>query len=212
MQSSRHLRQAAALRRPFQIVRLTAALAAVVLLASAAPARAQSEEAATRARVWELGGRLSLAALGVANGSPQAAVQKVYDGAKELGASLGVTVPPLPERPLDRAGANTVALDYLLRDAGAPLAASIGSTYGADHAALFEVAVKSTLLLLLYTPGDPEGLEVAGLLRTRAPDAGLPERFWQPVVAKIEGRAPFDDVKAAVSALQGDVRRYLKGE
>src|SRR4051812_35153611 len=100
---------------------LVAALVAA-LAATAVAAPAQAPAPSTRERVWELGGKLSLAALGAANGAPAASVDRVFQSAKEIAASLGVDVPPLPERSLDKAKANADTLGYLLRDAGAPIA------------------------------------------------------------------------------------------
>ena len=191
------------------MVRRTAALfAALALLSVTVGAQTES----TRARVWELGGKLSLAAVAAANNLPKPTVDKVFASAQEIAASLGVEVPPLPERKLDRAEARAATLAYLLRDVGAPVASRLSSTYGPDHAALFEVAVKSNLLLLLYGPGEPESKTIADLIRKRAPDARLPEALWSDLPAKIDARATYDDIKAAIQKMQGDVRHYLRAE
>lgn len=185
----------------------------VLLLASTASAgQPPQATTSTRERVWELGGRLSLAAIAAANGAPAAAVNKVYQSAQELGTGLGVEVPPLPERVLDKAKSNADARAYLLRDAGATIAGKLGAAYGADHSALFEVAVKSNLLLLLYLPGDQDSMTIADVIKRRAADARLPEEVWRDLVAKIEGRATFDVVKDAVTKMHGDVRRLLGAE
>jgi hypothetical protein len=195
-----------------RIRRLPLAAAIVAALAAAAAAPAQTPEPSTRERVWELGGKLSLAALGAANGAPAASVDRVFQSAKQIGTSLGIDVPALPERSLDKSKANADALHYLLREAGAPIAEKLGSTYGADHSALFEVAIKSNLLLLLYNPGEQEGKTIAEVIRKRAPDAKLPEGLWHDVPAKIDAGAPFDDVKSAVAKMQSDVRKSLAAE
>jgi hypothetical protein len=196
--------------RNLRLPLLAAFVAALAATAVAAPAQAPA--ASTRARVWELGGKLSLAALGAANGAPAASVDRVFQSAKELAAGLGVDVPPLPERSLDKSKANADALGYLLKDAGAPIAEKLGSTYGADLSALFEVAVKSNLLLMLYSPGEQEGKTIADLIRRRAPDAKLPEELWRDVPTKIAAGAYFDDVKSAVAKMQSDVRKFLAAE
>ena len=192
--------------------RMRVGLAAMLVLLSASATPAAQATTSTRERVWELGGRLSLAAIAAANGAPVAAVDKVYQSAKDLAAGLGVEVPPLPERVLDKSKANADALAYLLREAGASIAGKLGSTYGPDHSAIFEVAVKSNLLLLLYAPGEQEAITIADVIRKRAPDARLPEELWRDVVAKVEGRATFDVVKNAVTKMHGDVRRFLNAE
>jgi hypothetical protein len=195
-------------------IALTVAIAVAVaaLAAVPAPAAPQAAEPSTRARVWELGGKLSLAAVAAANAMPKPTVDKVFADAQKLGASLGVDVPALPERKLDRAEAQADALGYLLRDAGSPVAGRLGTTYGPDHAALFEIAVKTNLLLMFYSPGDTQSTTIAELVRKRAPDARLPDALWRDLPAKIEARASYDVVKAAVQKLHGDVRRHLRTE
>ena len=192
---------------------VTRAVLVLCLAAAAAPALAQSpQQPSTRARAWELGGKLSLAAVGLASNALPSTVQKVFDSARELVKGLGVDVPLLPERELDRTQTQALVMKYLLADAGAPIAGHLGATYGGDHSALFEVSVKSTLLLLFYTPGGQEGAEVATVIRKSAVDARLPEGLWQPLVAKIEARASFDEVKVGITDLQNGVRRHLAEE
>lgn len=184
----------------------------MVLVTMSGSALASPPPASTRARSWELGGKLSLAAIALASPALPSTVQKVFAGARDIGSGLGVDVPALPERELDRSQTQGLVMKYLLADAGAPIAGKLGSTYGGDHAALFEVAVKSTLLLLFYSPGAPEGAEVVTVIRKRAVDARLPESLWQPLVAKIEAKASYDDVKAAVTDLHNAVRKHLSEE
>lgn len=192
---------------------VTRAVVLLCLVTLVAPALARPpQQQSTRARAWELGGKLSLAAIGLASPALPSTIQKVFASAKEIGAGLGVDVPALPERELDRTQTQSLVMKYLLADAGAPIAGKLGSTYGGDHSALFEVAVKSSLLLLFYTPGGPEGAEVATVIKKRAVDARLPEGLWQPLVAKIEARATFDEVKTAVTDLHNGVRRHLAEE
>ena len=193
-------------------VRIALLIVVASLAALPAPAAPQAAESSTRSRVWELGGKLSLAAVAAANAMPRPTVDKVFASAKEIGASLGVDVPPLPERKLDRAEAQADALGYVLRDAGSPIASRLGSTYGADHAALFEIAVKTNLLLMFYAPGDAQSKTIADLVRKRAADARLPEELWRDLPARIDARASFDVVKAAVQKMHGDVRRHLRAE
>jgi hypothetical protein len=198
--------------RNLRLPLVAAIVAALAATAVAAPAQTPAGSPSTRERAWELGGKLSLAALGAANGAPAASVDRVFQNAKEIGAGLGVDLPPLPVRSLDKSKAQADTLDYLLKQAGSPIAEKLGASYGADHAALFEVAVKSNLLLMLYSPGEQEGKTIAELIRKRAPDAKLPEELWRDVPTKIAAGAYFDDVKKAVAKMQSDVRKYLAAE
>ncbi len=74
--------------------RSRAALAAMLVLLVTSTAHAAQATTSTRERVWELGGRLSLAAIAAANGAPAAAVNKVY----QYRACIGPAVSPFVRR------------------------------------------------------------------------------------------------------------------
>ena len=64
---------------------------------------------------------------------------------------------------------------------------------------MFEVALKSNILLLLYTPESTAGNSIAAAISQAAPQAKLPAEFWQPLVDALDKRqAPQADVRAAV--------------
>jgi hypothetical protein len=101
------------------------------------------------------------------------------------------------------------ALHYLLSDVSPNVCATLQRKYGTAHAALFEMAVKSTVLLLIYTPGADEATAVAGVIARTAPQAGLPDGLWRPVTEKIQAGSSSDDLMSVVFKMHDDVSHYL---
>ena len=102
---------------------------------------------------WLLGSNLSLAALANDRAADAEKVADWFDKSQRLAKLLGTTVADLPPRPAagqvdpqaDR------AIEYLF-DQGQAIGRHLAAQYGDDHAALFELAVKSNILLVLYQP------------------------------------------------------------
>jgi hypothetical protein len=185
--------------------------------ALAGPAAAQSAPAAgppsssSRTVAWELGSKLGLAAVGHASGATAKTVASVLGNAKVLAAAVPVDVPEMPARTGDRTKDSAAAIQYLIKQAGEPIGKTLRDKYDVAHAALFEMAAKSQLLLLLYAPGDSLGTSLVTVIRRNAPRADLPENLWKPVADKVEAAATFDQVKAAVTRMHADVSKHLEG-
>ena len=171
---------------------------------------APAKTGSTKKLAWDMGSKLSLAALGNGRGANASAVESVMGKAKDSAQQLGVEIPPLPDQTGDTTKDSAAALHYLLKTAGDPIASKLRSKYDDAHAALFEMALKSNVLMLLYSPGDSTSKTIAGVIKNRGTEAGLPESLWKPVVDKIEEQAPFDEVKAAVSQMHQDVLNHLE--
>jgi hypothetical protein len=164
----------------------------------------------TRRAAWLLGSQLSLAAL--ANDRRMAAnnVPIWFDEARSAGRLLGASPADLPEPPPanDSGSASKRVIDYLLIE-GQRIGPEIAKHYGADHASLLEVALKSNLLILLYTPGGNDANSIAAAISRAGPQAELPAALWRPLVDLIASQAPLSDVRAAVRQMHSDVDRYL---
>ncbi len=72
---------------------------------------------------------------------------------------------------------------------------------------LYEVSIKSNLLLLLYEPGDDQG--IGGVIQSRMSEAGMPENLWMGVVTAINNKAPQGELKQAVFKMHDEVAAYL---
>ena len=121
--------------------------------AEAAPAApAQPPAPTTLQMAWTLGSRLSLAAVLQDAGAAADQVNKRFEAAGVIGRALGVEVPPLPSRTGAKTDDSVAILAYLLRDLSEPTIKVLSDKYSAAHARLFELAVKSNLLLMMYGP------------------------------------------------------------
>ena len=98
-------------------------------------------------------------------------------------------------------------IHYLIAGDGAALGNEIGQKFGTPAGTLFEVSVKSNLLILLYQPGEDQG--IGGVIQSRMSEIGLPENLWIGVVTAVNSKAPEADVKDAVFKMHDDVAAYL---
>ena len=158
---------------------------------------------------WTLGSRLSLAAVLHDAGAPAEQVNKRFAAASVIGRALGVEVPPLPSRTGTKAEDSAAILAYLLRGIGEPTIKLLGDKHDAAHSRLFELAVKSNLLLMLYAPGDSLGVTIAKVIERNGPIGRLPEALWKPVVDLVRGGGPFDEVRTAVIKMHTDIAAHL---
>lgn len=159
---------------------------------------------------WHLGSRLSLAALANDRRLSAKNVPIWFEDAKAAAKLLGTSIAELPEPAAadDKSLISQQAFDYLVPKAK-PIGRDIAKQHGAEDAALFEIAVKSNILLLMYTPDAPAGNLVAEAISQAAPKAKLPEELWKPLVEALNKQAPQSDVRSAVQKMHVDVDRYL---
>jgi hypothetical protein len=164
----------------------------------------------TRLAAWLLGSKLSLAALAHDRGVAADKIPTWFGEARAAAESLETSVPELPERSAtsDDAPASREVLGYLL-DQGKRVGPELATRFGADHAALFEVSLKSNLLLVLYKPGSSAVEHISAAIDGAAPRAALPPELWRPLLDTLANGAPAVDVRAAVRRLHTDAERHL---
>ena len=123
---------------------------------------------------------------------------------------LGTTVPELPEPAAvgDTSLASRQVIDYLLAQ-GQRIGRELAKQYGPEQAALFEVALKSNILLLLYSPGSDATNSITAAITRAAPQAKLPDVLWSPLVDRMNKKASLEDVRTAVRQMHSDVDGYL---
>lgn len=159
---------------------------------------------------WHVGSRLSLAALANDRHLSAQNVPIWFEDAKAAAKLLGTTVDDLPEPAAadDKMLLSQQAFDYLVRT-GQRIGPEITKQHGAEDAALFEVALKSNILMLLYLPDSQAGHSVAAAIAQAAPKAKLPDELWKPLVEALNKQVPQSDVRAAIKKMHVDVDRYL---
>lgn len=153
---------------------------------------------------------MSLASLahdrGVAKDKVPAWFAQAQAAAKQLGVTIGDL--PSPAAAGEATPASRQVMNYLLVD-GQRIGRELTKQHGAEAAALFEVAIKSNLLLLLYGPGSAEGASIADAISDAAPRAKLPGELWKPLVDVLDRQLPSSDVRLAVQKMHTDVSQFL---
>ncbi len=176
------------------------------------PPAAAANTAVARQAAWQLGSKLTLAALAHDRGLVPEDVTNWFAEARAAAEQLGTTVSELPEPAAagEADGGTRRVHDYLFQQ-GQRIHRELSERYGADHAALFEVAVKSNVLLVLYAPGSSVVEPLAGSIRTAGEQGELPSEFWQPLLDTMADQSPPAAVRLAVSQMHTNVERYLAG-
>jgi hypothetical protein len=166
----------------------------------------------TKLNAWLLGSRLSLAALANDRRSASENIQKWLAESKSVAASLETAVADLPE-PGPSEGEGTASrrvLNYLVIQ-GQQIGRDLTNKHGPSHAALFEVALKSNLLLVLYVPRSSSTDAIATAINKAAPLAQLPADLWRPLLDMLANRAEPVNVRRAVVNFHTEVERHLAG-
>jgi hypothetical protein len=167
----------------------------------------------TRRAAWLLGSRLSLAALANDRGVAAKNVVSWFQDAETAAKFLGTTVAPLPATAptSETSPASRQVVDYLVTN-GQRIGKDLSKQHSPEESALFEIALKSNILLLLYTPGASAGSSIAAAISQVGPQAKLPAELWQPLIEALNKQAPQKEIRAAVRKLHVEVDRYLGQE
>ena len=178
-----------------------------------APPPMADPQSNTRRLAWLLGSKLSLAALKRDRGAADDGVAKLFDESQMLAKMLGTSASELPPRTASTEAGRSFdqALNYLFSE-GRTIGRGLAERQGADHAALFELAVKTNVLLALYRPDAPIVGTLAGAIRQAGQRAGLPAKLLQPLLEQLDRGAPATDVQNAVFTSCAEVDRFLKTE
>jgi hypothetical protein len=180
--------------------------AAFLFLFGTIVARAEDSPVAKGA-AWRIGDHLSLAGLLYAQGGEEANVNELLSSIKPLTEAMQITVKPFPARAATAIENYAEVIQYLIKGDGAEVGRQIGQKFGKEAGTLFEISVKSNLLILLYEPGDDQG--IADVLQSRCTEIGLPNNLWFDLVNTVRGSASKEEVKNAVFKMHDDVAAYL---
>jgi hypothetical protein len=174
------------------------------------PASAAQPSIDARRAAWRLGSRLSLATLANDRGISPDDVPTWFEQAKAMAQMLNLDIPDLPPRPStpQTEGVSPEALRYL-RDQVKSINAQLAADHGAEAAALFDLAVKSNLLLIYSDPASSALSQISKAISSTAPHTGVPAATWQPLIDALANRAAPAAVRQAVKQLHVDVDAYL---
>jgi len=164
----------------------------------------------TQLAAWDLGDTLSLAAVGHGEDIAPVTVNNLFVKAKANAAKLNMTLPDLPPKTGDKIKNKANALGYMLNTAGKPIGDALTTQFDKEHAVLFELSLKSNVLLMMYGPGESTTQAIANVIRTRSERLGLPPRITANLLGLIEAGADYSKVKPAVFQMHSDVANYLR--
>jgi hypothetical protein len=132
------------------------------------------------------------------------------DEARAMAAQLGTSIHELPPRPETASSqpASREVLNYLLSE-GKRIGGEVAKNHGVDHASMFEVALKSNLLLVVNKPEAPAVGYISTAIERAAPQARLPEEHWGPLLDTLAKKSPPAAVRAAVRQMHAAVDAHL---
>ena len=181
--------------------------------------RADLDLASSVYTAWQLGSQWSMGAAIYAKGQPAERYQSFLEHAESAAHSLNVEFKPLPYMVINSDPVATV-VTYLLDDQGSRLTEVLDRQYGERHAALLELAIRSNLLLLTYSPQNlakDKGLLSKEQFQTwvdrlneLVDSSQLSESIGKPLLDQLRSLAPYTDVKQAVFKLHKQVAAELK--
>lgn len=185
----------------------------------AAPPRAPSGEARavkikladTRLMAWTLGGKVVLARLPALTDSALAescrADAEALAEALSLPTAAGESEAVSPASSAD--GLSEADLVGLL-NAGRSLGEDLAAGHGQEHAALLELAVKSTAAPIISGQRPDLSPVLARAVRLAAQRTRLPVRTWVPLVQALEQRLPAAEVRPIAESMYAEVEASLR--
>jgi len=182
-------------------------LAAALMLLPTAPSIGAEESGVAKAAAWRIGDQLSLAGLLYAQGGEEENVTQLLSTIKPLTEAMHIEVKPFPPRGATPVETYAEVIQYLIKGDGAEIGRQISEKFGKEAGTLFEISVKSNLLILLYEPGDDQG--IGSVIQSRCTEISLPNNLWIDVVNAVNKKASKDEVKDAVFKMHDDVAAFL---
>ncbi len=163
-------------------------------------------------QAWDLGTKLSQATFSNSLLNDPALTRRTFTEAKTNAKNLGIVLPDLPSKTQDKVEDNAEALYYLINTTGKPIIGILTEDFGAEHAALFEISLKTNILLLLYEPDSEETAAIVNVIKNRRTTANLPENTFSELIVLIEHRSNFDRIKDEIFLLQKIVSKFVGSE
>lgn len=187
---------------------LTLITGGCLALASWQSAAAMDISKASMGSAFVLGDKISLAALLSKQGPKAEITGKYLLQGKKVAELLGVKFTPFARPGGDSAQADAAMVHYLIEGDGAQIGVALGKKYDASHGSLFEIAVKSNLLLLLYAPGDSMSTMIAESIESRSKILALPPELWSDLVSKVANKGTQEEVSSAVFVMHKSIANY----
>jgi len=179
---------------------------AITLVSGAA---AQNGTDSSMSQAWILGSKLSLAAILQSQGADSALVSRQFAAASAAATLFGIKLPALPSKTGDKIKESAAAMNYLINTTGNPIGGMLVRSHGGEHGAVFEVALKSNMLLTLYGPGESTANTIAGVIRSRAANAKFLNGMTAPLLLLIDRKASYNEVKTELFYLHDLAPKFI---
>ena len=163
---------------------------------------------AQRLLIWQAAGKWSLAAAMNAKQLPAERYEPIRNEADAAAAELDVTLPPFPLPKSDQTPEQAV-IEALSGERAASLVAATSDRFGPAAGALADLAIRSNLLLLTYSPRRDDADAQAADFTAAAKAAELPPDVWEPLEKLLGDRGEYVAVRTAVFELHRRVERLL---
>jgi len=193
-------------------IALTASLLAISAFSGSMHAQSPSTTMAppTDVVAWVLGTKLGMAAVGSEAGASEKVVSDLMATANALADALGTQLPELPKRSGKSKSEFAADVLHFMTKEVDPVCQHLAKKYNKRHAEIFEIAMKSSALAIVYVPGNSEGLTVANVVEEQAKQCELPEKLWKPFVDSIRRRESYEIVvKAKMREMHTATREHL---
>ena len=160
-----------------------------------------------RRLAWEAASKWSLAAAFHAKGLDRLR-QTNLDEASAAAAQLRIELPPLPTTP-QPGDLEATVIEGLRGESAVSLTNAFARRFGPAEASAADLAIRSRLLLLTYTPRSGDAALQAESLRRAAEASRLPADVWEQLVGLLDERAPFVAVRQAVFELDDRIAQHF---
>ncbi len=175
-------------------------------------AAATTEKSTPELLSFSLGSNLGLS-VALYNASPTAsATGKVVDKTRALARLIGKKLPEYPDSTGSRPTNQGSLLRFAVKTVGSPYAKAIRDRYDNKHMQLFEMGLKSNLLLLIYQPGQASVKSISNAIAEAAKANEIPKEIWVDLVEAIDAGSPFAEIKEHVMAMNRDVAKHLASQ
>jgi hypothetical protein len=172
----------------------------------------ESQSFNSRLAAWQLGSKLSLAALANDRGVAKDKVASWLAQSRQLATTLNTVFAALPPTgAADQSGKPSRGVLRYLSQHRAQIVHRLSQHHGAGHAALFDVAVNSNMLLVLYQPGSPDSIAITAAIGESAAHSELPSELVEPLLESISSGADPVEVRKQVQRFHAEVERRLGG-
>ena len=175
---------------------------------AAAPVDAPTATPAQRRLVWQAAGKWSLAAAMFAKQLPAERLEPILKEANNAATELGLSLPPLPTPAAEQTPEQAV-VGTLSGESAASFVAATAERFGQEAGALADLAIRTNLLLLTYSPRRDDVAAEGAQLRSTAEGSGLPSDSWTPLLKLLDEQGEYVAVRTAIFDLHRRVEALL---